>query len=166
MNKVALAMALALVAFALLATPVLAESPKKIPVTALQKPYLWVFLQGVSKDFDTNGGISQNRDYVGTGSIKLNLPSELGGTITGTVSSDDVDYTPIQKNLFAIWHWELKWTFLEGTFEGINTEKLSENGGWEGHTVLHGTGEYDGWVLVLNGQRTSGMNWEGTLLIP
>ena len=165
MKKAFLAIAFALVFVVLLVTPVLAESPKKIPITALQKPYLWTFVSDVSSDKDTNGGVSQNRDYIGTGLIKLNLPSELGGTIMGTLSSNDVDYTAIQKNLFCVWHWDLKWTFEKGTFEGIDTEKLIGNS-WEGHVVMHGTGDYAGWVLVLQGVRGAGMNWEGTLLIP
>jgi hypothetical protein len=168
-KKAVLVVALALMVVALLANTVLAASPKKIPITAQQKAG-YKPVEGVSRDWDVDGGISQNRDYIGIGSIKLNLPSDLGGTLTGIVSSNDVDFTPMEKNLMCIWHWEMTWSFPKGTFEGIYTEKLmGKQDSWEAHVVMHGTGDYEGWVLVLAGSFNApppAMNLEGTLLIP
>lgn len=165
MNKKVLVIAVALMVVAMLATPVLADSPKKIPVTATQAGGQ---VEGPdSRTWTTEGGIVQYKDWLGSGSIKLDLPSSLGGTLMGS-STSVVSFSKNTKTGVGVVHIEMTWTFTDGTFEGIDEMKnYYIEGIKEAHVVMHGTGDYEGWVLILSGTATPApMKWEGDLLIP
>jgi hypothetical protein len=164
MNKKILVIAFAIMFVAMLAAPVLANSPKKIPVTATQ---LAVPSPGPdTKSWTTKGGIAQMKNLGGAGTATLNIPGEasLEGSCTASL-----DATTNSKIEVGIWHSYVKWIFATGTFEGVVKMKIfMEEGVREFHAVLQGTDAFEGWKLNLDGEcpRTGTMNWEGFLLIP
>jgi hypothetical protein len=164
MNKNILVIAFAIMFIAMLAAPVLATSPKKIPVTATQG--------GApspgpdTKSWTTEGGIGQLRNAVGAGAVTLNIPGQ--DSLVGS-SSSVIDASTNSKTEVGTWHIHVEWIFATGTFEGVvNMKVFMEEGVREFHTVLHGTDAFEGWKLTLNGEaiRTGPMNWEGLLLMP
>jgi hypothetical protein len=149
---------------AMLATPVLAVSPKKISVTATQSGGVVPGPESIT--WTTEGGIRQFRDYIGAGTVTLNIPGQ--DPLTGP-SSSVFDFTINTKTQVGVFHGRMTWEFNDGTFEGVDqmTMYYAEGARREAHMVLHGSDAFEGWVITLNGVSIAGvMNWEGFLLIP
>jgi hypothetical protein len=170
MKKQSIALGILMTIFvSMLICPVLAYPENKFEVTATQKGG---FLPPTPEAVDrhTPGGIEQHRDFTSKGAITLNFPD---GTVTGT-SSSVADFIIIPKTDFGVYHLDMTWTFASGTFEGQDQMRIyyddysvSNSVGYrEAHMVMQGTGNYEGYTLVLDGYSVLGqpMAWTGYLI--
>jgi hypothetical protein len=147
-----LVIAVALIAVAMLATPVLAKSPKWIPVT-LTRAGMYA---GPGEYWITEGGTRHGRDF--TYGFTTYIITGPGINLVGT-SSSTFDANINLKNGKGTWQFESTIVFPGGTFEGqiwyggtwvINGDQptpvgadLVQRGVW------HGTGAYRGWTFKL-----------------
>lgn len=163
MRKAVIVMGLVLMVFALLTTPVLAVSPKKIPVTAKQLGAAIVHGPDSWEMELMKAGIGQHREFLGAGKVNLTIP---GQPVLMGNSSSVINF--MQNNKTGIWvmHFEMTWIFVGGKFEGNDQMKISPEG-VEAHMILHGSGIFEGWKLALTGKAPPApLTWEGFLLIP
>ena len=192
MNKKVLGIALAVLFLAIMAVPVVAVSPKKIPVTINPGSFdytlpteFWITEGNVAhgrgdimirEGFTITGeGISLTGTRTGYGKYNANLnnPGE-------TVSRPFPPYQmPLGK---GIRQWKIVIDLGDGnTFEGHmiarGTQWVVPSGpfaGWSAlydgyqHAVLQGTGDYQGWTLVSDRARINGVTQprEAYMLIP
>jgi hypothetical protein len=171
MNKMVLGMAVALIAIAMLATPVLADSARKIEgVTAAVSGTV---MDGWASRITNPGEVRHYKDWTWTGAITLSIPGEaplvgryldtIDGMVFPVISDDD----GVEHNQgWGIWHFYEVWAFPLGTFEGTaQFEQLAPSfAAYESRIVLHGTGAYEGWRLVLT--KIQGVPYEGYLMKP
>lgn len=191
-NKKVLAITAALMAIAMLATPVMAASPKKIPVTIGEGSYsftlpteFWITEDNVAhgrgdtmirEGFSITGdGISLTgtRTAYGKYNANLNNPGE-------TVQPPGFPFpVPLGKGMRQ---WKIVIDLGDGnTFEGNmiarGTQWVVPTGpmaGWSAlydgyqHVVLQGTGDYQGWTFVSHRARINGVTQprEAYMLIP
>ena len=162
-NRKVLGVIAVLIAVAMLATPVLAVSPKKIPVNATQAAV--PSPDSDTKTWTTNGGITHQKNLDGAGTVTLYMPRE---TLTGSCTAF-MHQTTNSKTGVGVWHTHVEWNFGNGIFEGaVSMKVFGVENVKEFHAVLQGSGDFKGWTLTLNGEgpRLGPMNWEGFLLIP
>jgi hypothetical protein len=174
MNKRVLVFAVALMAVAMLATPALAETPKKISITIVASG--WTV--DVGETWMTEGGTYHTRGgYLESTSYKV-----TGDGVNAIYGMSGYSYSdPFFGNLnlkTGIGHIQYDSTlvFPGGTFEGVinyrGTCIIGPNGGirlTDGHSrgVWHGTGDYQGWTLVRTQARPPPPGQpHGYLLIP
>ena len=166
---------LLIVAFGVSTMVVAAEnSPERIAVTGTQ--------MGTSvTSSDLNDGGIYHQD--GTASGTVTLTTSTGDTYK-LKSSSDVDLMVNTKTDDGVIHFDMKWVLLSGTVE-IGTFEGQINGqtityaylpnGYPNypaqtavylHTVLHGSGVFDGQTLKLDGVKlvNQPLKWEGLLL--
>ncbi len=157
MNRKVLVIFVALMAVAMLATPVLAASPNKTPVTASNLATLGSEYDPLTFRWITDGNISHIVYMKLWGTLHINVEGEV----------IDVDWVDIlsgtynMKTLEGVWKWDEVWTLPNGdTFEGTAHVKMA--GGtlitykeFYSHIILHGTGVYEGQILSLEMVRPS-----------
>lgn len=176
MNKKVLVIAVALMAVALLATPVMAASPEKIQLTlfggfgSYSPPDVWV-----------SGNVQHGRGATGTfptwivwGEVFPPWPPALGTYLMGS-GLWIADYNVNLANGNGVLHYTVEITLVDGTFEGNiilhgeftrfgpNQEYASQVNGFR-YGVLHGTGVYQGWKLVISGPTIDG-DFEGEIYL-
>jgi len=181
MSKKILVITVALLAVAMLATPVIAISPKKIAVTFYADvslgpfPYWWL-----------RGDVIHGRD--GTLNFDNCILTGDGITLDGGVGLKTYDYNinvngieptpgpPLAITGKGVLRYSLVIDFGDGTFEG-NHELRGEfkvfDSGYVhpyncfGHAVYHGTGDYLGWTWVMSDLTINGVpQFEAYILIP
>jgi len=156
MRKTFLLVSLLVFLMLIIALPVMAESPKKIPVTLVTS--------GTSnsppeKTWTTEGGIVHSQGAVRTGGATLTIDGQV--PLVGTVTEDLGPSVINTKTGEMVGH-ALKcvFTFPGGSFEGVKITKATyENGknvATEQHSVLQGSGVFEGCTLVLS------QDWELT----
>ena len=175
MKKKILGIFVCLLALAILATPVMADSPKKIPVllsfetppTFIPAPEQW---------------ITGNAQH-GIGETAIRTAYSITGEgvfLTGGIGTwYDGKYNFNLQNGLGLKQFKILIDFGDGnTFEGImivHGKFRIRPTGWaqlypDGtrHAVLQGTGAYEGWKLVWTHERVDGVNLdpEAYVLIP
>lgn len=167
MKKKILAIFVSLLVLAMLATPVMAVSPKKIALT-IERSGFWYT---PTPDFWITGNVRHSRgasrgfsNWVITGA---GMP-----TLTGS-SSAVGNYNINLENGHGAVQLKVTLTFSSGTFEGTTnlrgTLAIAPNGfpmpiDAIGHARLQGTDDYKGWTLVWT--RVGGVFTEAYMLIP
>jgi hypothetical protein len=177
-----LVIAVALLAVAMLATPVMSISPNKIEVefdgiiTDASPPEL-VWLHG-DVQHGRNGWIFyEDCSIMGDG---VNL---VGGSMSQIADYDinvkGVEPTPPPPPIFrygkGVMHYRLNLTFADGSFIGSNTlhgefrvSPLDTAALWNGgsHALLRGTGAYAGWTWVFTAETVNGVaDFEAYMII-
>ena len=172
MNKKVLLLTGSLLALAMLVTPIMAVSPKKIPVEL---------------DFDTPPVRIPAPEWI-TGNAQHGIGETMfrydysitGGVIdlTGGVGTfDEGRFNLNLENGRGAKHFKVEIDFGDGTFEGnfiVHGIFFITGSGWatlyDGvrHMVLQGTGAYEGWKLVYTHEKIDGFNvaQESYVLIP
>jgi hypothetical protein len=149
---------LALVLLMLFAVlPVMAASPKKIPVTAITSNQVTGLPE---KEWTTDGGIIHQQGRLRTGVITLTIDGQA--PLVG-VLSELMDFTTNTKigELKACAH-KCVFTFAGGSFEGVKTLRMTSDPvtkailEQEQHAVLQGSGAFEGCTLMLS------QDWELT----
>ncbi|MHA2231222.1 MAG: hypothetical protein ACXAB4_01855 [Candidatus Hodarchaeales archaeon] len=166
-----LVLGVALLFLAMLATPVMATSPKKIPVTITTED----FVPSLATDVWTSGNVIHGR-----GAILQHLTFIIEGdgmpTLTG--SSYSIQHFDVNTlNGHGSAKQKVTFTFPGGTFEGHRIRRglfvmMGPPGNKvipihvEGvmHAVFRGTGDYLGWTLVVT--KPPGEPREAYMLIP
>ncbi len=155
--------------------PVMAASPMKVDVTADPEN------TKMSKIWDKNvinpGEVKHYEGWKWTGDMTLNIPGYdtivgtfvdyVDGMVFPSITNEPADSVE-HKVGEGVYHLNEVWTFPLGTFEGTAQLKQYAPGfaEFESHIVLHGTGAYEGWMLVLDGSRESGSAfYEGYAMI-
>ena len=177
MNKKILVIAVVLMAAAMMATPVMAVSPKKIPITA-ESQLIAGSTDQTDPDFrnDLNeGGVRQWRALYS----KENVYLTIGDSSVPIHFVSDVEMNGRWKTMRdQVNHVKVVWTddAEAGGFEGVMQWKIlfegpagPEAGTW--HAVLQGWGTYEGQKLQLEGFWNGGPNegpstFTGFLLTP
>jgi len=149
--------------------PVLATSPKKIPVTIDMGGSYWI--PPPPEDVWISGNTQHGRGFTG-GHDKFDIVAE-DFSIPGSQETYYGDYNINLKNGHGIIRRKMVITVDGGTFEGNNIQHgicTVTGSGFpmlvDGtiQVVFHGTGDYLGWTLVRT--RQTGEPWETYLLIP
>jgi len=158
------------------AAPVMAAPSMKVDVTADPEN------TKMSKtEWDKNvvnpGEVGHYEGWKWTGDITLNVPGYdpligtfvdyVDGMVFPSITNEPAD-SVIHKVGEGVYHLHEVWTFPLGTFEGTAQLKQYAPGFavFESHIVLHGTGAYERWMLVLDGSRESGSAfYEGYVMI-
>jgi hypothetical protein len=134
----------------LTAMPVMADSPKTIPVTA--KTYSQTEDHTNDRVLVTDDGIVHVWGTVRTGSVDLTIDGQP--KITGTLR----EIVDLMKNpkagIIVIQNRECVWTFAGGSFEGEKQTRMTidENGKIltvEQHVVFQGSGIFEGCTMKL-----------------
>lgn len=116
----------------------------------------------------TEGGILQVRGSQATYEITLNIYAE--SPLVGT-STNVLDGRVNTKTGEAVFHYDVIWTFEDGSFEGVMQSRLESYPQpyeyYEIHCVLKGEGEFEGQTLKLTYEGTT-MNpvWTGFIIRP
>ncbi len=172
MSKIIIPLVLGLFMTLAFVSPVLAENPNKVPVSAA------LLSAGRGTDYSTmilwtsEGGIA-HLDYVHLWG-KLNI--YVNGVETyANVPYDDIisgNYNP--KTMVGNWKYDEVWTLPGGTLVG--TAHATSYGGsllnykeLKADILLHGTGAYEGQVLSMSFDYVKGVNfpiYEGYWLTP
>lgn len=154
-----------LLAFAALSTPVMAAPAEKIPATlnfGVPTP------MGLpEKTWTTKGEVLQIRGIPTSYIIILTIQGEpsLIGVDTNILNAQHNLKTDVR-----ILHYDVVWTFSEGTFEGILTLKIQNNSlnpifwYYSAHLVFQGTGAFNGETLMLSYEGPFALEWEGFVL--
>jgi len=171
MKKKILFIVATLLTIAMLATPVMAKSPKKIPVTITNEDFVYTF----PTDVWTSGDVIHGR-----GAILQHLTFIIEGdsmpTLTG--SSYSIQHFDVNTlNGRGSVKQKVTFTFPGGTFEGHRIRRgLFVMEGPPGnkvipihvegvmHGVFRGTGDYQGWTLAVT--KPPGQPREAYMLIP
>jgi len=173
MNKKVLGIVVALMAVAMLATPVMAA-----PATKVEGVTLTLDLTTTSVYTLVDHGILQVRDGVATGTVTLNIPEQapLIGTVyaefIGTMKfTHPVPPPDLEAESIMVGHPVFTFTGegTTGTFEGVRHSKMI---GFPFSSYintrfdLHGTGDFLGQTLKLSYEGAPPAVIEGCLLIP
>ena len=171
MNKKVLLLTASLLALTMLVTPVMSESPKKIPVI-IDQSGAW-YIPPPPTDVWISGNVKHGRGFTG-GWTSYNI---LGGDISLSGSMSCVGkYNVNLKNGHGAVHRNMVLTFPGGTFEGQHNQRgifammppgveafpMVMDGAT--HAVFHGTDDYLGWTFVV--RRATGEPPEAYMLIP
>jgi hypothetical protein len=170
-NKKILGITFALVIAALMMTPVLAVSPKKIPVTIQRSGAYWI--PPPPENVWVSGNVQHGRGFTG-GWNTFNIVGD-SVLLTGSLETYYGSYNVNLENGQGLVLRKMVITFDGGTFEGNNIQRgifqmVGPTGAFpllvDGtvHMVLHGTEDYLGWTFVRT--RQVGEPWESYLLIP
>ena len=166
---IGLALAVAMLALAMLATPVFAKT--KVAVTATQ---MGIGSSGGESRL-VDHGVLQLREATGAGMVTLRIPGkpDLVGSsssmINGMIKFEHPEPGPWLEAK-SVWHLNMVWTFTgtgtTGTFEGQMQRKAIGMPPLyiEAHMVLQGTGDFKGQTLRLSYAGPPPLNWEGFLL--
>jgi hypothetical protein len=196
MNKKILGIIVVLMAIAMLATPVMATSPKKIPVTIAIEV---IEITGPTEFWVTAGNVAHGRgdtltvDWSITGegiptSLSDGTAAEVGifnANLNNPGGTAEIMLGPVPVQVpigTGIRIWKMVIDFGDGnTFEGqvnsrgiqwVATEGPIAGASilWDGtqHGVLQGKGDYKGWTLVWETLRVEGVDVskEAYMLIP
>jgi hypothetical protein len=160
MNKKILSLTLTLLAVAMLATPVMATAPEKIPVFffggsgVLSPPEVWV---SGNVQHGRGATVTYERFWIGMTTTPSN--TWLMGPSLWTA-----DYNVNLNNGVGLLKYKVIIELFSGTFEGniifygeftvAGPLAKPENGFMNG--VLYGTGEYQGWRLDISGETING----------
>ena len=161
MNKKVLGIAVAFLFVAMLATPVMAISPEKIPVTFfggsgdISPPEIWV-----SGNVQHGRGATMTYEKFWIGMTTTPTNTWLMGPSLWTA-----DYNVNLNNGAGVLHYKVIIELSDGAFEGniiFNGEftvvgPLAKPVNCFAHGVLHGTGEYQGWRLDISGEIVNGV---------
>jgi hypothetical protein len=171
MNKTILIICMTLLAVGILVTPVMATSPKKMPVTTdLSGAF---FVPPPPTGVWTSGNVKHGRGFTG-GWETYNITGIGMDDLNGTHQTTYGDYNINLKNGQGVIRRKMVITFDGGTFEGMNIQHgiCVLMGGvfpmlTEGtvHAVFHGTGDYLGWTFVLTVKQPGSIR-EAYMLIP
>jgi hypothetical protein len=139
----------------MLATPVLAASPNKTPVTGTNLKTLGSQYDPLTYRWVTDGNISHIVYMKLWGTLQINVDGEVIPVNWVDILSGTYNI----KTKEGVWKWFEVWTLPNGdTFEGTAHVKMA--GGtlityteFYSHIVLHGTGVYEGQVLSLSMER-------------
>lgn len=167
MNRKILVIFVALMAATMLATPVMAKSPNKLPATAAITAITGYDPTTIEIRV-TDDGILHLEFFKMWGTIDLSLdggpaiPVEWVDICVGT-------YNP--RSNTGIYRFDEVWTLPDGTFVGtdhVNMEGnlLGEYTGMHTHIVLQGVGFYEGQVLNLKMDTEEGAIFTGSWLKP
>lgn len=167
MSRNLLIIAIAIFATSILATPVLANPAQRITFTATQTPNM--VLPPPGEDFKlwtTQGDTIHQRNAFGAGTIELSF---AGQTLSGPTSSI-IDANVIA-NVGGPIKFDMTWTLEGGTFVGnINGKGVTQQTFIDLHGTLQGTGVYEGWTLLLQGEKPNPgptpFYWTGIIVIP
>ncbi len=169
MKKEVLMLTLTLLAVAMLATPAMSVSPKKIPVT-VSRSGSYVDFPPSSRVW-TRGNVRHCRGFTG-GWLTFDFMGD-DVSIPGSVETYYGSYNVNLKNGRGYVHRRMVLTLDDGgIFEGEHIQNgIFSTGGMipmpidvHIHVVFRGTGDYQGWTIVRTGQ--TGEPWESYLLIP
>jgi hypothetical protein len=150
----------------LLVTPVFAAPARQVPFTGEQTPKLPLPLPGEDyRMWTTEGGTIHIRNSPGGGTIILMFNDQ---TLEG-VTSANIDANVIV-NVGGPVKFAMTWTFDDGTFVGnIIGKALTVQTYGDLHGVLQGTGAYEGWTVILEGNKpvpgATPFYWTGTIVI-
>lgn len=177
---------LMIIAFA----PALTVAAEKVPVTATLSNFKAV--PGPDSTYwVVADSVVQCRNWVTSGVMSLHIDSspaadyvmEINTVVSGTVNhGKDIPFPGPWPEAKGIWTHEVICTYkvdgaVQGTFEGIwnlksvgwyATQAGYSNGHSEGHTVLHGTGIFEGMTLYLETigpSTTPSAAWTGYALL-
>jgi len=170
MKKKILVVFVAVLAVVMLATPVLGDSPKKIPVTVEHSG--GYFTPPPPEAVWTSGNVQHGRGFTGghdSWNVSIDGEVFLSGSMETTYGAYNINLKSgqgvIRRNMVV--------TVDGGTFEGVQIQHgiCGLMGGvfpflMDGkiQVVFQGTGEYLGWTLVRT--RQTDEPWETYLLIP
>jgi hypothetical protein len=148
LNKKIAILIFGLIVISLLTTPVIAASPKKIPVTA--GTYAQVNSEP-EKEWETEGGIVHEQGIVRTGNVMLNIEGQVPLIGTETEVMNIVENTKTGRTV--VHSQKLVFTFEGGYFEGVKQSEefnaLPLEFTLEQHAVLQGFGAFEGQTLML-----------------
>jgi len=170
-KKKVLGIAVALLFVAMMVAPVLAVSPKKIPVTTQMSGSYWI--PPPPTEVWTSGNVQHGRGFTG-GHLSYNITGEGMPDLNGSQTTYYGDYNVNLKNGHGVIRRKMVITFDGGTFEGNNIQHgiITMMGGVfprldEGtvHAVFHGTGDYLGWTFVVTVEQPGSIR-EAYMLIP
>ena len=174
MNKKILGLAVALMALAMLAAPVMAKPATKIEKVTLTAATTTVPNPGYPR-MSSHDTISHGR---GTSSGPCNLaipghPLPEGTWYSEWVSRAKISQDPAETEVLIASKVVLTFTGegTTGTFEGVIQRKIigfppTGSSYFEDHMVLHGTGDFQGQTLKLSYEGTPPVNNEGYLILP
>jgi hypothetical protein len=169
-NRKILRISVALIFVAMLVAPVLAKSPKKIPVTNPMSGSYWI--PPPPEEVWTSGNVQHGRGFTG-GWASWGIEGD-GVSLSGSLETYYGDYNVNLENGHGIIRRKMVITFDGGTFEGNNIQHgiIQMMGGVfpalvDGtvHAIFHGTGDYQGWTLVVTVEQPGSIR-EAYLLIP
>jgi hypothetical protein len=112
----------------------------------------------------TLGDTMHTRNGLGAGTIMLTVDGQdpMPGTTSSTID--------INARIYAggVIKFDMTWTFENGEFVGNIIGKVTSPVSFEDmHGVLQGSGDYEGWTVLLNGYVNAGpFMWSGTIVIP
>jgi len=173
MNRKILGIIVAFLALAMLTVPVMAKPAEKVTFTAIQIPIPQPPPPGSISV--SNGDIVHGKNLPGAGTIKLWIDSAPPATPTYTgTSSALLIYNINLKTGEGPVKFNMTWTFATGTFEGNILGGIADLSGpgmnafVDCHGVLHGTGEFEGQIIQIAGEKPVGQpfTWTGTIVIP
>jgi hypothetical protein len=150
----------------ILAMPVYAAPARQVPFTGEQTPKLPLPLPGEDyRMWTTEGGTNHIRNSLGGGTILLIFNDQ---TLEG-VTSANIDANVIV-NVGGPVKFVMTWPFDDGTFVGnIIGKALTVQTYGDLHGVLQGTGAYEGWTVILEGNKpvpgATPFYWTGTIVI-
>lgn len=160
----------------LFVAPVTAASPMKVDITADPENTKMSKTEW-DKNIINPGEVRHYEGWKWTGDITLNIPGYdpivgtfvdyVDGMVFPSITNEPADSVE-HKVGTGVYHLHEVWTFEDGTFAGIAQLKQYAPGFtvFESHIILHGTGAYEGWMLVLDGSRKSGSAfYEGYAMI-
>jgi len=166
-NRKLLGLFVALMAAAMLATPVLATPAQKIAFTVKSAP---VSITIVDTDTTPSGIIHSDASFTGKlfGATGTEALIFSGGTVSG-INVQNVNSNTAQGVVKVHWTWHLTGGSFEGNFagdvDGVGLTAALVNL----HGVLQGTGDFSGWTIKIDGNKPAGLNpfaWTGTIIIP
>ena len=171
MNKKALMLTASLLAVAMLVTPVMSVSPKKIPVT-IDRSDPWYIPPPPTKVW-ISGDVKHGRGFTG-GWAHFNITGIGMDDLNGSMSCVG-NYNVNLENGHGAVHIKMVITFPGGTFEGQHNQRgifnmMGPGGAFPAlidgttHAVFHGTGDYLGWTYVVTSE--TGQPREAYMLIP
>jgi hypothetical protein len=175
LNKKILGLAVALMALAMLAAPVMAKPATKIEGVTMTAAVIQTVNPGYPRLVDHT--ISHSKG-TSTGTVTLNIPISSGPLVlTGDYDSEwigrgKISEDPAETEVLIMGKVVL--TFTGGTFEGVIQRKIigfppdppTIIPYFEDYLVLHGTGDFRGQTLKLSFAGTPPVIDEGVLIIP